>query len=399
MANAQWKLAIISPNRRMLVELGPLLAQSLPLAVIIERSDYPTRRELADLIVGQKPHLFLIDAATQPDRAVSTVSDIVALDQQTLAVALLPADDPDLILRLLRAGACEFVRQPFTMEQLKPTVERLQKASRLRGAQANGLNRVYGVMPSKGACGATTVAANLAHFLKRSSGKRVLLADLDPFAGTLSFLFKLQSRYSFLDVLARTHQLDSELWKGMVHSVHGMEVLLSPENISEGLQDLNDASSILQYARESYDSVVVDCGGPYGDWNLTIATHCDELLLTTTNELPALQATQRTLSYLEHHGIPRNRVKLLVNRFSSEVGLSREVIGTALGTEVFHVLPSDYDAVQRGLIEGKPVAPGSSFGKSLAQLGERLVGKRQDAPKKGSALSGLLGLFSRTSKS
>ena len=75
----------------------------------------------------------------------------------------------------------------------------------------------------------------------------------------------------------------------------------------------------------------------------------NELLLVTTNELPALQAAQRALSYLDTNRVGRWKIRLVVNRYLRDVGLSREVIGTALHAEVFETLPSDYEAVQKSL--------------------------------------------------
>jgi len=37
------------------------------------------------------------------------------------------------------------------------------------------------------------------------------------------------------------------------------------------------------------------------------------------------------------------------------------------------VLPSDPQPVEDALIEGRPVAPGSQYGKSLAELADRLL--------------------------
>jgi Flp pilus assembly CpaE family ATPase len=123
----------------------------------------------------------------------------------------------------------------------------------------------------------------------------------------------------------------------------------------------------------------------------------NEIFLVTTNELPALQAAQRALSYLDTNRIGRWKIRLLVNRYHRDVGLSREVIGTALHTEVFDILPSDYEAVQKSLMEGKPAPPSTAFGKSIQQLADRLGGRTEPA-KKSSSFGGLLGLFSKTSK-
>ncbi len=176
-------------------------------------------------------------------------------------------------------------------------------------------------MPAKGACGATTIACNLAFQWKRLGAKKVLLADLDPLAGTTSFLLKIKSIYSFLDTLQRSHELDSDLWGAMVTNVLGVDVLLAPELMVEGTQDLHDPSPILEYARHAYDVVVIDTGSVYGEWNLNTARAASELLLVTTNELPALQAAQRALSYLDTNRIGRWKIRLLVNRYHRDVGI------------------------------------------------------------------------------
>jgi Flp pilus assembly CpaE family ATPase len=183
----------------------------------------------------------------------------------------------------------------------------------------------------------------------------------------------------------------------MVTGVNGIDVLLAPELLLEGSQDLRDPSPILEYARHIYDVIVIDTNGVYGEWNLTAARMATELLLVTTNELPALQAAQRALSYLDTNRIGRWKIRLVVNRYLRDVGLNREVIGTALHIDVFETVPSDYDAVQKALLDGRPIPSNTSFGKSIMQLADRLDG-RAEKTNKSSSLGGLLGLFSRTSK-
>ncbi len=207
-------------------------------------------------------------------------------------------------------------------------------------------------------------------------------------------MLKIKSTYSFLDALQHANELDADLWGGMITAVNGVDVLLAPELMVEGAQDLRDPSPILEYARHAYDVVVLDTSGVYGEWNLNQARLASELLLVTTNELPALQAAQRALSYLDTNRIGRWKIRLVVNRYHRDVGLSREVIGTALHTEVFEILPSDYDAIQKSLLEGKPTASSTPFGKGIGQLATHLGG-HAEAGKKSSSLGGFLGLFSK----
>jgi len=74
------------------------------------------------------------------------------------------------------------------------------------GFEAVFVLAIVAVIPAKGACGASTIAANLAFQWKRSSGQRILLVDLDPLTGTISFMLKIKSIYSFLDALQRSQE-------------------------------------------------------------------------------------------------------------------------------------------------------------------------------------------------
>ncbi len=314
-------------------------------------------------------------------------------DAKLPIIAVLSANDPELVLRCLRQGASDFLIPPFTSEQVEAA---LQKIARQHPTRLKTPGRVYCIVPAKGGCGASTIACNLAYQMKRGA-KRILLADLDPLAGTLSFLLKIKSSYSFMDVLARSQDIDADLWKAVIINRPGMDVLLSPEVMTEGMSDLKDASSIIEYARHTYDLVVLDTGGVYGDWNLSQMRLADEILLVTTNELTSLQAVQRVLGYLDANNIPRYKLRLIVNRYDRHTGLSKDVIGTALHTEIFHILPADYEAIQKSLMEGKPLAPNTGFGKSMISLVDRMGGGSEPGNKKNSSLSGLLSMFSRTS--
>jgi pilus assembly protein CpaE len=309
-------------------------------------------------------------------------------------LALLPGNDPDLILQCLRQGASEFLIRPFTADQLRAALAKLSRTHSAKPVRPESSARLYCVMPGKGSSGATTVACNLACHLARSETGKVLLADMDPLTGTLAFLLKVKTSYSFLDALQHVASLDADLWKSLVTSWQGLDVLLSPENPVDGITEACDPAPVMGYVRQSYSAAVLDTGGAFGDWNLSIARLCNEILLVTTNELAALHATQRVLAYLESNGVERAKVRLLVNRYRSDHGLAEGEIQTALRSQVFHMLPSDSESIQRALLDGKPALPTGKFGKSLAALAERLAGPSR--PKKSSGL--FSGLFSRSDR-
>jgi pilus assembly protein CpaE len=393
--NGNWKALFVGPNTKIRRELTPLLAPHFAAFVGRDLESYPTIGQLAEAFRGQELNLCFLDTMSDRNAALGVIQDILRVKPGIPIIAVMADNDPDLILRCLRQGTSEFLLQPFTNEQVEAS---LRKLAKLQPATEAGTNRgkVFCVMPAKGGSGATTIACNLAYQWKRLGAKRILLADLDQLAGTMSFILKLKSNYSFVDVIQRASDIDADLWKSVATARNGVDVLLSPEAMIAGISDMTNAAPILEYARAVYDVLIVDAGSVYGDWNLSQAQLCDELLLVATNELTSLQAVQRSLGYLDANNIGRWKIRIIVNRYDKHVGLSRESIGTALHTDIYHVMPSDYDAVQRALIDGKPIPPGTTLGKSIVGLADRLAGREAPAKKSGS-LGGLLSLFSRTS--
>ncbi len=392
---------VVSPDRQLAAELEPLLVQHLAGVPLSHHPNYPTPRDVLHQLGPANSQIIFLDVPSSPDQALAVLAELSAT-AGTQVLAILAGNDPDSILKCLRAGASDFLLRPITPDQVQ---DALGKLARLQPAAAEDASqaKIVAVMPAKGACGATTLACNLAFQWKRAGAKKVLLADLDPLAGTMSFLLKLKSSFSFLDVLQRGHELDVDLWRTTVTSSGGIDILLAPDLAVSGMPQFTDASPILHFARNMYDVIVLDTGNVYGEWNLSQARMANEVLLVTTNELPALQAAQRALSYLEANKIGKWKTRLVVNRYQRDVGLNRDVIGTALHTEVFETIPSDYDAVQAALMEGKPVPPTTAFGKGVVQLAGRIGGPENvGGPKKptsGGGLTGLLGgLFSKSKK-
>ncbi len=386
----QWRILLIIPNQEMSASLRAHAERLLPFSQVNELHSYPTRAVLEEALTDFGISLCLVDASSNHDWAQALLSDLTMLNAKLPVVAVHGQSDPDFILRTLRAGATEVLIQPFGEDQFVAVLERLNAT---HGA-GNRSGKLIALIPAKGACGASTLACNLAYYAQRANMPNVLLADLDPLTGTIPFLLKLKSSYSFVDALSRSSTLDEDIWKGLVANWGKIDVLLSPDKPVHGVEQQSDASRILQFASMTYDLVVTDTNFPYGPWPLSIARQCDELLLVTTNELSCLQAAQKALAYFDRNRIERSKVRVVVNRFSKEFGLSPDVIEAALHTEVYHIIPSDFDTINRSLVEGRAVPEATPIGKSITSLVEKLTGKPiRSAQPKPSSFANLFGFL------
>ncbi len=394
LASGHWRHLFICPDRSLFQQVTVFLSELTPSAPLVDLKTYPNKRALAETFQGQAPTLCFLDVGSDRDKALGVLQDFVGAHPNVPVIALNALSDPHLILLCLRQGAKEFLSAPFSAEQLTAALERLAKFVVDSGAGTRRTGKVFCVVPGKGAAGASTLACGLAYNLSRlKQGQKVLLADLDPVTGTVSFQLKLRSQYSFIDILTNSSQLDESIWKAAVASFQGIDVLLSPENPVDGFSGSHEVATLINFARERYNWIVLDTRGPYGDWGLTIARCSDEILLVTTNELPMLHAAQRAIAHLDRSGIDRSKIRLLVNRHNAEAGLGREAIEMALHLDVYEVLPNDFDSVQKALLEGKPVAASSSLGKGVAALASRLTGSKQQATGRKSLFSGFFSMF------
>jgi pilus assembly protein CpaE len=375
--------------------LTTILGDLTPGSPFTDLKAYPARRALADAINLEQPNLCFLDVGSSWDSAAGLITELASLDPTLPVVAISGGNDPDIILRSLRQGASEFLFQPFAMEQVGAALDRLHRLKGDSHRPVGELGKVFSVVPGKAACGGSTLAYNLAYQLRKLNAQRkLLLADLDMATGTLSFLLKLKSNYSFVDALTHASQMDDDLWKGLVVTHQGLDVVLCPDNPVENTP-MHEAGAMIEYMRESYGVVVLDLPSPYGDWTEHICKLSDELILVTTNELPALHSTQKAIAHLERNGLDRSKIRLVVNRFDSNQGLDKGAIETALNLDVFQLAPNDVDAIQKSLLEGKPVASNSALGKSLVSIATRLDGERkaETKPKRQSLLSGIFSAF------
>lgn len=331
--------------------------------------NYPRLESARKLAAQQQSNVIFIDVATSTDEAMSLVGDLA---EEYGVVAMHPAGDADMILRCLRRGASEFLFGVPTAARVKEVLERV--ATLRAPAETAKAAPVYAVVPGKPGCGASTVAVHLALGLKQAGLERVLLMDLDLCTGSVGFLLKLKPDFHLEHALHDSERLDKEMWHRLVARVHGIEVLAAPEHAARLQLDAAAAERIITFCRSQYDAIVLDTPGLANPLTITLAAISDHVLLTTTNELAPLHSTSHALTHLESGGLARNRVKLLLNRYTPSTGLTKEEVSRALQLEVYGTLANDYDTLQRSLLEGRPAPPTCRFTRSLAGLCEKLAG-------------------------
>jgi pilus assembly protein CpaE len=364
-----WKPLVIAPQPEIARRVSAILDELAPGATI--RTEYPRMGSAAAAAKESAANICFLDVASNSEHAQVLIAEIAPLAP---VVALHHRNDADLILRCLRRGACEYLADP-TADAVRAVFDRLSRAHAGNGRQA-GL--VYCVVPGKPGCGASSLATQFA--IELHSGGKVLLVDADPMSGSVAFQLKLKSEFHLGDALRDWKRMDDDLWGRLVVHACGVDILTAPESPATRIEIGRPlAGELSAWWRDRYSAAVLDLPDARTAADCGLAALADAILLVTTNELAALQSTRRALAYLDHAGVDRGRVRLVLNRYTPATGLKRDDVKTALGVEPFVSLANDYEVMQSALLDGKPAPSGSRFGASVAALCAQLAPKAKTA--------------------
>ncbi len=269
--------------------------------------------------------------------------------------------DPALILETMRAGCGEYLTKPVSAEQVAEALDRLHtRMSTAKAARAKPSGRVLALLGSRGGAGTTTLAVHLGCFLVRQYGKRTLILDEHRRLGHVSlYLGENENSYHFYELVRNVARLDEILLDGFViHHSQLLDILPSPDIFDDSANvSLDDIQRAIRFLGHNYEFVVIDC--PHGVHNLSLATIdcCDELYLIATPDVPALRDLSRHIDRLLQSNVPPTKIKVVVNRFSSEGALTLEQIEKAIRQPIAITIPNASSDLIRAMNTGNPVGP------------------------------------------
>src|SRR5213078_711875 len=94
-------------------------------------------------------------------------------------------------------------------------------------------------------------------------------------------------------------------------------------------------------ARECYDVIVVDTSPFFHGPMLATLDRTDELLVLCGLDVPTLKNVRLALQTLELLSFPTNRIRFVLNRANSKVGVTKREVEAALKVGVHAEIPSE----------------------------------------------------------
>ena len=323
-------------------------------------------------------HLQVVLHATRS--ATLPANDVAAIREYTRVPVILLASggSPTLLEDALDADVADVLLLPQLTDNVVFAIRKACHAGRRAQSAAGGRQgRLVTVFSPKGGTGKTVLSTNIGTSLAKHWGKRALLLDLDLQFGDAAIMLGLEPDKTIYDLVTAPGELDSEKLAGYTtRHACGLDILPAPLR-PEDAELVTEAklARLLEVARESYDVIVVDTSPFFHGPMLATLDRTDELLLLTSLDVPTIKNVRLSLQTLELLSFPPDRIKVVLNRANSKVGMQRKEVESALEMGVRFEVPSDR-AVPLAVNRGNPavLADGKSeFSRAVKELAKSLV--------------------------
>jgi pilus assembly protein CpaE len=273
---------------------------------------------------------------------------VIRLHTQAPVVLLVSEAHLGLVETAFTAGVDDVLVLPQLPETISFAIRKAHETGGRAGAPAppdSGVprGRVVTVFSPKGGTGKTVLSTNLAALLAHKSGKRVLLVDLDLQFGDAAIMLGVDPTHTMHELVLAPGELDAgKLAAYTTRHKSGLDLLAAPMRPEDAeLVTESKVLRILEVAREAYDIVVVDTSPFFYGPMLAVLRPTDQLLVLCGLDVPTLKNVKLSLRTLEQLGFPSSRTSLVLNRVTSNVGLTKEDVEEALGVRVTFEIPND----------------------------------------------------------
>ncbi len=285
----------------------------------------------------------------------------------------------------LGADVSDVILLPALTENVAFAIRKATHSGRRAAAAGNREGRIVTVFSPKGGTGKTVIATNLAASLAKAEGRRTLLLDLDLQFGDAAIMLGIEPEKTIFDLVSAPGELDPDKLAGYT-TKHpcGLELLPAPLR-PEDAELVTEAKlgRLIEVARACYDVIVVDTSPFFHGPMLATLDRTDELLLLCSLDVPTLKNVRLALGTLEMLSFPPARIKIVLNRANSKVGMKQREVEAALEQKVSYEVPSDR-AVPLSVNKGVPAVlgdAGSDFARAVNGIAKGVFPTTQ--PKRG----------------
>jgi len=358
-------------------------------------------REALEMAARLSPDVILMDINMPDMDGIAATEQLSSAVPAAAVVMMSVQGEADYLRRSMLAGAREFLVKPFSSDELTASIRQVSarerdKQSRMAAAPAPGQGGAQGartgeegepglivaVFSPKGGVGRTTVAVNLAVAAATELGKKVVIMDGSFQFGDVGVLLNLNPKSkSIADLIPELDAGELEsIDTFLINHTAGIRVLLAPPSPEMAeMITANGVKKVLDRLRADHDLVVVDCTSSFNDTTLAILDAADVILTMLSLEITSIKNMRLFLEVAEQLGYESGKVRLVLNRADSALGIRVADVEHSIGRKVDETIVSDGRSVVYALNRGVPFFLSNreaQVSQDILRLARSVVGER-----------------------
>jgi pilus assembly protein CpaE len=333
-----------------------------------------------EIIHKKRPMVVIMEVKSENlDEYLERITLILNRFPQLSIFATSTDKSADTILKVMRAGATEYLLKPVSDVDLVAALQKLGRLWVVKAPPEAQFGKIYTLFSPKGGVGNTTIAVNLAVNIYELTKEPTIIVDLDLNAGDVSTFLNIKPTYTISDVTTNISRLDKSFLKGII-TMHesGIYILAEPQRVEEAISiSGHDIKKVLELLKTMFKYIIIDTEPFFSERVLAAIEMSDMLVLTLVLSLPSIRNMQRYINYLlENTGYKKDRIMLLVNRYLKKGDIKIEDAEKVLGMPVKWHLPNEYITAITALNKGVPLSiyePKSKLNLSIKEIAQQLV--------------------------
>ena len=259
------------------------------------------------------------------------------------------------IIKALRLGAKEFLPKPILKEDLIRVLTMLNSVS---AENDSSQSKIISVYSNKGGIGKTTIAVNLAAELARVTKDKVALIDLNLQLGDISTFLNLNPPFDVNYVMRKlVDKSEDILIKGFEKYKDTSLYILADPSYIEQSESITPAMVTTLFAalKKVFSYIVIDMSSSIDPISLKILDSSDWILFTTIVNIPAIRNAQRCLNLFRSRKYPKDKVKIIINRYMDNDEINLEDIENTLGETIYWKIPNNYFTIMEAINKGETI--------------------------------------------
>lgn len=370
------KIAIISPNRDHLRDMGATLEANAHGVVLVDGG----KSRMRAVAEQERPDLMLVDGMCCDPNELVQVEHVTTHHPKIAVILLCSTQSPEFLINSMRAGVREVLPSPVAGPALEAAVGRVM--AKLAGVRGVTSGKIIAFIPCKGGSGATFLATNLGYQLAET--RSTLLIDMNlQFGDALSFVHDGKPASTLADVARDISRLDSSLLAASTVKVApNFSILAAPEDLAHAMEVKPEhIEAILTLAQGQYDFILLDVGRTLDTIAIKALDRAQRIYAVLQSGLPYVRNAGKLLEVFKSLGYAPDKTELIVNRFEKSAEIGVDQIRRSLGQIKINTVPNSYKEVNAAINHGDPLlkaARTNVVARQLAELATSLNPRQED---------------------